>query len=61
MNNYLIPAVKGHDVASVPRLTVWSSHCGSTEMNLAGIHKDKGSIPGPIQWVKGSSIAVAVM
>ena len=28
-------------------------------MNPAGIHEDMGSIPGPDQWVKGSSIAMS--
>ena len=29
-----------------------SSCCGSVVMNLTGICKDVGSIPGPSQWVK---------
>ena len=37
------------------------SHCGSGEPNPTSIHKDVGSIPGLTQWVKGSSIAVAVV
>ena len=29
-----------------------NSHCSSVEMSLASNHKDTGSIPGLIQWVK---------
>ena len=36
-----------------------SSCCASVEMNLTGIREDAGSIPGLIQWVKGSSIAMS--
>ena len=36
-----------------------SSHCGSVVMNLTGIHEDKGSIPGLVQWVAESGIAVS--
>ena len=36
-----------------------SSHCGPEVKNPTGIHEDVGSIPGPAQRVKGSSIAVS--
>ena len=33
-------------------ITMGSSHCGSGEMNLTGIHEDVGSILGLSQWVQ---------
>ena len=37
------------------------SCCGPAVMNPTSIHEDTGSILGLAQYVKGSSIAVAVM
>ena len=31
---------------------IWSSHCGSVEMDLTSIHEDAGLVPGLAQWVK---------
>ena len=31
---------------------LWSSCCGSAEMNLASIHEDTDWVPGLTQWVK---------
>ena len=39
-------------------LYLGSSRCGSVVKNLPSLHEDVGSIPGLIQWVKASGIAV---
>ena len=38
-----------------------SSHCGSAVMNLTGIHKDAGLIPGLSQWVRDLVVLSAVV
>ena len=39
----------------------WSSHCGAAEMNLTGIHKDAGSIPGLSQRIEDPALLKAVV
>ena len=36
----------------IKRVLFRSSHRGSVETNLTGIHEDAGSIPRLVQWVK---------
>ena len=40
---------------------VWSSHCGTAEMNPASIPEDAGLIPGLAQWVKDPALPWAAM
>ena len=37
-------------VSNNRKSNIWSSHCGSAEVNLISIHKDVGLIPGLDQW-----------
>ena len=45
-----------HKIGIQKSVIFWSSHCGSVETNLTSIHKDRGSIPGPAQWVKNLAL-----
>ena len=37
---------------------MWSSHCGTPEMNLTSTHEDAGWIPGLLS-SQGSSVAIS--
>ena len=40
---------------------LWSSHCGSVEINLTSIHEDVDSIPGLAQRVKDTALLWALV
>ena len=48
--------ISNHYVVPFKYTQFWSSHPGSAEMNLTGIHEDTGSIPGLTQWVKNQAL-----
>ena len=41
-----------HAYLHICKKNIWSSCCGTLEMDLTGIYKDVGSIPGLTQWFK---------
>ena len=41
---------------NLKKMLLRSSHRGSAEMNLTGIHVGAGSIPGLYQWVKDMAL-----
>ena len=51
----LVREIKLYSIMSIFR----SSCCGSAVANPISIHEDVGLIPGLVQWVKGSSVAVS--
>ena len=38
-------------------MKMWSSHCGTAETNPTENHEIVGSIPGLVQWAKGSGVS----
>ena len=52
---------KGKDSLTFKNQSMWSPHCGAMGLVMSLQHQDTGSIPGPAQWIKGSSTAVAAV
>ena len=40
---------------------LWSSHCGSVEINSTSDHEVAGLIPGLVQWVRDLALLGAVV
>ena len=49
------PSIFRH-LRQVVKGTIQNSLCGAMELAVSLEHWDTGSIPGPAQWVKGSSV-----
>ena len=57
----LPPPQQGGSCGVVLEHRWWSSRHGSAVMRPAGIHEDKGWIPGPIQWAKDPALPWAAV
>ena len=51
----LYPIEGQQTVKKIHAVNHWRSLCGTTGLSVSLWHQDIGSIPGPAQWVKGSS------
>ena len=45
--------------SSTGKISSWSTHCDSAVINLTSIHEGAGLVPGLVQWVKRSSVAMS--
>ena len=64
--NYSCQATLGHSSFSfIKTISIKSSHYGTVgeepDCSGSGHSKGLGSIPGPVQWVKGPGVAVAAV